>query len=83
MQKIKDRIFDVVIIFGLVFLIMQISVITTENKSDIQKPVEQTAETVQPQKESAANNNSVLLPDQTKTEVPADIKTTKDNSIDL
>lgn len=82
MQKIKDRIFDVIIIFGLVFLIMQISVITAEKKSVIKNTPQQTAETVQPEKESAASNNSVLLPDQTKNEVPPQEKT-KDVSIDL
>lgn len=82
MQKIKDRLFDVIIIFGLVFLIMQISVITSENTSVIKNTPQQTAETVQPEKETAANNNSVLLPDQTKNEVPAEDKA-KDVSIDL
>lgn len=66
----------------MVFLIMQISVITSENKSVIKNTPQQTAETVQPEKETAANNNSVLLPDQTKNEVPAEDKA-KDVSIDL
>lgn len=35
MEKIKDKFFDLIIIFGLIFLIMQISIITADKKDDL------------------------------------------------
>jgi|GEM_PF-6913352 len=80
MQKIKDKVFDVIIIFGLVFLIMQISIITSDNKDEIKAPV---TESVQPTPPVNSSSEPGILPDENKKQVSTDEDQQNYDSIDL
>lgn len=91
MQKIKEKAFDLIIIVGLIFLIMQISIITTDHKNDGKSPVEKTVQTPPPTENNSVqanpsweeSNNKNIVPDQTKKQISNEQERKTNISIDL
>lgn len=78
MEKIKDKFFDLIIILGLIFLIMQISIITADKKDEIKSSTESSVQNTPP----AGDNNNHTIQDEADKPVSSE-KGLSSSTIDL
>lgn len=80
MTKIKDKFFDIIIILGLIFLIMQISIITSDRKNDLVKTTKESVQTTPP---LGNNGDQSVITDETKKQISTEKEQNNDKPIDL